>query len=216
MTDDFVVVAGGAVKALGRDKLAGYIVRYGDASDTDGHHEFFHPDTTFDLEDRVALPTFWFHGQAKTWGRRKLARAIPQRDSVGVFVEAKLSPWDEVAERVAHLAAQNKLSWSSGSVAHLVMKKDLGGGVKKILYWPLVECSVLPTSEAAESRNVVSLKSLMHSRDYEQESVNLQAEFERLHFLQITRECRPSLDGADREEMQRIYAAMALQRLGIV
>jgi hypothetical protein len=50
----------------------------------------------------------------------------------------------------------------------------------------------------------------------EERALNLRAEFERLRFLQITRECRPSLDGEDREEMQRIYAAMALQRLGIV
>lgn len=158
--DNVVLAFGGHVKALGDGRVGGYLVRFGDADDTDLEGDYFTAQTDFDIDwnDSAKSATYYNHGLDPVLKRRKLTTGMLKRDDVGVWVEAQLQMRDEYERAIYKLAEQNKLGWSSGTAPHLVERKAVDGA-NEIVRWPLgLDASLTPTP--AEHRNaVVSLKS---------------------------------------------------------
>src|SRR5688500_13304128 len=159
MIDGTVVTAGSAVKALGGGRFAGYGGLYTSADDTDRQNEYFHRACDFDLADRHSVPAMYHHGLDPTFKGRKLARAIPHEDDAGVYFETRLVATDEPTERLIDAGNRGLLAFSSGSAAHLVQKKTMPNGARRIDVWPIVELSLCPQDWAVEPRaKVVALK----------------------------------------------------------
>ncbi len=223
MTDDFLVAAGSTLKSISDSgKVGGYLVLF-DAVDKD--QEFFTRSTDFWLENKSSLPLIYDHGRSPTFGRKKLTNVMVETHDAGVWIEGKL-PIRESAkiEGLWEDVKADRLGLSSGTSGHLAERVKRAHATE-ITLWPISEASLALMPAQPKSR-AVALKSLAAaefelsqqrwgSLSPEERALNLRAaaEFERLRFLQITRECRPSLDGEDREEMRRIYAALAETQL---
>lgn len=171
-TDDTLITYGEAVKGvdLGADgvKLGGYLVRYSSAEAPDLTGDYFTKDTDFG----EAVESFtWFNHRLPVRGmvnnlpvnvdyRNQLsAKAKLTRDDIGVFAEVVLKARDEYEAIIAKLGLEGKLSWSSGTAAHLV-DRELVKGAQWVKRWILgLDASLTPTP--AEPRNLVMpIKSL--------------------------------------------------------
>lgn len=162
-TADSLVTFGGAVKALPDGKVVGQLVRFSSATAPDLTGDFFTPSTDFDVDDwsTVIKGVYYAHGQDAQIGKRRIGKASLKHDELGVWVEAQLDLADEYQAAIYEMAKQDKLGWSSGSVAHLVERKAVTDDISEITRWPLAEASLTP--QPAEPRNVAvaSLKSLV-------------------------------------------------------
>jgi phage head maturation protease len=217
MTDDFLVAAGSTLKSISDSgKVGGYLVLF-DAVDKD--QEFFTRSTDFWLENKSSLPLIYDHGRSPTFGRKKLTNVMVETQDAGVWIEGKL-PIRESAkiEGLWEDVKADRLGLSSGTSGHLAERVKRAHATE-ITLWPISEASLALMPAQPKSR-AVALKSLAAaefelsqrwgSLSPEEQSLNLRAEFERLRFLQITRDCKPSsLVEEDKAEMQKIYAAMA-------
>lgn len=161
--NDTLVMFGGAVKALGDDRVGGYLVTYSDAASPDLTGEFFTKDTDYDLADGDSRSVYYAHGLDDRMGVKKIGRFTAKTDAIGIWVEAQLNLRDEYEKAILDLAAKGKLGWSSGAPAHLVTRKAVetkdGATVREITHWPIAEGSLTPCP--AEPRNgAVAMKSL--------------------------------------------------------
>ena len=165
--DDILISYGGSVKALGSGKIGGYLVTYGDPTtpDRSALRDFFTPETDYAVEAWPAKSlTYYHHGRDPQFGKRRLPAGEMKADAIGIFIETQLKLRDEWEEAVYALAEKGKLSWSSGTAAHLVEREAIRDGEKvrahRILAWPLgLDASLTPTP--AEPRCLaVALKSL--------------------------------------------------------
>ena len=161
MTDETVITAGGVLKSFGGGKFGGYGVLKSTPKDPDRQNEFFWDGTDFELQDRGTVPVLWFHGLDPLFKGRKLSRAIPTLDSVGVYFETRLVATDERMEQLIDLGNRGGLAYSTGSASHLVEKKTMGNGTRRIDVWPIVEVSLCLQSQAVEPRaKVLPLKTI--------------------------------------------------------
>jgi HK97 family phage prohead protease len=153
-----LIFNGGAVKAMGKGKVGGYAVFFTDELRPDLHNDFFTAETSFELEDRKALPMYFGHGVDPTLGKRKLATASFKEDGQGVWVETQLNLRDEWIKRIYELIKEGKLSFSSGAISHLVerVKKGAASWIKT---WPIGEVSFTPAPAAPFGTEVIALKS---------------------------------------------------------
>ena len=165
MSDDMLIASGAEVKALGDNRIGGYLVRFSSASDPDLTGDYFTPETDFDLEGRKSVPVLYHHGLDGTLKKRRLGRAELRIDDAGVWMEAQLSARDEYEQAVYALIEQGRLGLSSGSATHLVEKNSDG----KISAWPIVEASITPTPAEPRTR-VFPLKSLLTAPEAEPEA----------------------------------------------
>lgn len=147
-----------AVKMLDEDggRIGGYLAVWGDAGRRDLHGEYFTPETDFGLDWYVQRPVLYHHGQDEA------LRASPigvidtlRRDEVGLWAEAQLAKRGRYLDAVRDLVVRGALSWSSGSLPHLVKTADDG----RIERWVVVEGSLTPTpAEPRLSTDVSMLK----------------------------------------------------------
>lgn len=161
------VVFGDSVKATrlpnGDIKLAGYLVRYGDATKTDVTGDYFTPQT--DFGDAVKSSAWFNHRLPVEYNGKnvKYDEQLPDanltKDDVGVFAEIVLGARNEYEKLIAELGFKGLLGWSSGTAPHLVDRKQVGNAYE-ITRWNLgLDASLTPTP--AEPRNTVTpLKSL--------------------------------------------------------
>ena len=155
MDNETLVLHGGEIKALGNGRIGGYLVHFGDSTNTDLEGEYFTKATDFDIDANTRTSVYYQHGMDPVLGQRKLGTGtLKFEDAVGVWIEAQLEMRDEYERAVYGMVKQGKMGWSSGSAPHLVARK--GGEIKR---WPIVEASITPTP--AEPRtSAVPVKAL--------------------------------------------------------
>jgi len=174
MTDETLLAFGGAIKALGDGKVAGYLVRYTDADSPDLTGDYFDSATDFDAEDGDRVTVYYGHGFDPVLKHRKLGKGTLRFDDVGVWVEAQLQMRDEYEQAIYAMAEAGKLGWSSGTLPNLVERED-EGTAKRITHWPLgKDASLTPTPAAGlVATQVLPLKAwLAGQQDAEQVDEN--------------------------------------------
>ena len=162
-----MVSFGDTVKAVKMDdgnvKLAGYLVRFGDATKTDLTHDYFTAQT--DYGEIEKSDGYFNHRMPIRFGGKQIVYGdqLPDvklsKDDVGIFAEIILGARNEYEKMIAEMGFAGKLGWSSGTAPHLVDRKQVGNAWE-ITRWPLgLDASLTPTP--AEPRNmVIPLKSL--------------------------------------------------------
>jgi len=137
-------------------RVGGYLITWGEARQPDMHSEFFTPETDVGLEWYERRPVLYHHGLD---GALKAAvigvidTLAP--DEIGLWAEAQLDLHKRYVRAVRRLVDQGALSWSSGSLPHLV-EVEAGGRIKR---WPIVEGSLTPTPAEPRRTDVRILKS---------------------------------------------------------
>jgi HK97 family phage major capsid protein len=149
--DESLVVLGGAVKALGNGKIGGYLVKFSTDADPDLVGDFFTKETEFG--QHTSSPVFYAHGADEVLKRRILGQAKLTEDDFGVWAAAQLHLRDDYEKFLYGMAEKGKLGWSSGTVAHLVERTQVGKAYR-IDRWSLgLDASLTP--QPAEPRAVV-------------------------------------------------------------
>ena len=168
MTTDTLLAIGGAIKALGDGRVAGYLVRYTSAEAPDLTGDYFSPDTDFDAEDGDRVTVYYGHGFDPVLKHRKLGKGTLRFDDVGVWVEAQLQMRDEYERAIYAMAEAGKLGWSSGTLPNLVEREDEGKAAR-ITHWPLgKDASLTPTPAAGlVATQVLPLKAWLAQQEPE-------------------------------------------------
>ncbi len=147
-----------AVKMLDAEggRIGGYLVVWGDSAQRDLQGEYFTPESDVGLDWYDQRPVLYHHGLD---GNLKAAviGAIDtlRQDEVGIWAEAQLDMHKRYVRAVQRLVDKGVLSWSSGSLAHLVEIAE-DGHIKR---WPIVEGSLTPTPAEPRHTDVQTLKS---------------------------------------------------------
>ena len=153
---------GGAVKSYKTDDgvgwVEGYLVSWGNNTDTDLQGEHFTPRTEFCLDWFNNRPVLYHHGMDGSAGLRKIGTIKNvEVDDLGLWVQAQLDLRDRYAAAVYDMVKAQEFGWSSGSVDHLVKISQKG----EILVWPLIEGSITPTPAQPSKTTVRALKSVI-------------------------------------------------------
>ncbi len=146
-----------AVKMLDAEhgRVGGYLVVWGDPSQTDLQGEYFTPQTDLGLDWYPRRPLLYHHGLDEALGPTVIGQIeVMQKDSVGVWVEAQLEMRSAWARAVLELVERGVLGWSSGSLPHLVEVAADG----RIERWPIVEGSLTPTPAEPRFTDAVTVK----------------------------------------------------------
>jgi hypothetical protein len=140
---------GGAVKALGGGKIAGYGVLFTDEPDLQG--ERFTKETNLGMRVGDFRDIYYRHGIHPIIQDRELGVAtLKEIDDAGAFFQGELNLRDNYEKYIYELAKLGKLGWSTGAVSHLVKKekKDIGTDLKK---WIIGEISLTPNPVEART-----------------------------------------------------------------
>ena len=137
-------------------RVGGYLITWGEASQPDMQGEYFTPETDVGLDWYERRPVLYHHGLD---GALKAAvigvidTLTP--DEIGLWAEAQLDLRKRYVRAVRRLVDQGVLSWSSGSLPHLV-EVGAGGWIKR---WPIVEGSLTPSPAEPRRTDARTLKS---------------------------------------------------------
>lgn len=161
-TDDMpLYINNAAIKALGDGRIGGYLVAFG--MPRDAHDEYFRRDVKFYLDWYKQRPVLYEHGLSKD-GKTAIGIIDTLRiDDHGLYAEAQLDINHEdpairaIARKAYDEVNSGLLSWSSGSMPHLVVTDDDGG----IAEWPVVEGSLTRRPAERYRTNVSALRSLL-------------------------------------------------------
>jgi HK97 family phage major capsid protein len=169
-TNERIIATGGAIKAVGSaGRVGGYLVRFRDQPGNQADNqsvnqkdlvgEYFSAKTFFGKEDGNGAYCLFHHSIPLRAGLEGLADRFfqpikTQRDDLGIWAETVLDLADAYERMVYELVQAGKLSWSSGSVPHMVRKADDG----HILQWPIVEGSLTPTPAMPEMTRVQAVR----------------------------------------------------------
>lgn len=151
LNDDSPVAFGGAVKALGIEKvdgvdfgvLEGPAVIFTKSDDTDLSKEFFNSDTDFFFEtddSKAVRPVIFDHGLDETLKSTKLARTSLEIRDEEVWFKTQLDLSKKYNKYVYKLAELGELGTSTGSAPHLIQREKVGKSTW-IKAWPIVELS---------------------------------------------------------------------------
>lgn len=158
MDDETLITYGGALKAVGEGRIAGFLVRYSDAQAPDIDGEFFTKATDFSLGFPAQVGLYYNHGLDPQVGQKRIGTAQVKSTEEGLWMEAQLDTSEKYQALIYQLAQMGRLGSSSGAAAHLVRKRVAGKSVE-LEAWPLAEASV--TVKPADPRNMIAaLKSL--------------------------------------------------------
>ena len=146
-----------AVKALdgSSGRVGGYLVVWGSPASRDLQDEYFTPATDLGLDWFERRPVLYHHGldgAVKTAVIGAVEQLTP--DAIGVWAEAQLDMRQKYARAVYRLIERGVLSWSSGSLPHLVEVEPDG----RIARWPLVEGSLTPSPAEPRHTDVRTIK----------------------------------------------------------
>ena len=128
-----------AVKSLGKNRLGGYGILWGDEENKDLHQEFFTPETKdvraiFDAMGKV--PLIVHHAaddEVKTFVYGEVD--IMEEDDTGLWWEAKIKEFEVYQEYVAPLLARRAMFSSSGTLPAAKRRTKSG----QITRWPVAE-----------------------------------------------------------------------------
>lgn len=158
--DENLYFFGENIKLVG-NTVQGYLVRFGNPSDTDLEGDYFTKETDFGrpLKDgqKFALNLYYHHGQDNVIGTKSIGTGMVSMDDKGLWMSAQIDMNDEYNKMIMELAKSGKLGYSSGAASHMVERKSVGKSYE-IKRWTLAEASLTP--RPAESRNIVSAKML--------------------------------------------------------
>ncbi len=165
---------GNAVKMMDAQegRIGGYLLIWGESSRRDLQGEYFTPQTDVGLDWYDRRPVLYHHGLD---GALKAAvigvmdRLRP--DETGLWAEAQLDLHKRYVRAVQRLVEQGVLSWSSGSLPHLVEVSAAG----QIQRWPIVEGSLTPTPAEPRHTDVQTLKSAYKSLGLDMSRLGLDA-----------------------------------------
>ena len=146
-----------AVKMLdgSSGRVGGYLVVWGSPASRDLQDEYFTPATDLGLDWFERRPVLYHHGldgAVKTAVIGAVEQLTP--DAIGVWAEAQLDMRQKYARAVYRLIERGVLSWSSGSLPHLVEVEPDG----RIARWPLVEGSLTPSPAEPRHTDVRTIK----------------------------------------------------------
>lgn len=168
-----LVSYGSPIKATrlqdGSVKLAGYLIRFGDATKTDLTGDYFTAETDFGFEGETAKSASWFnhrlpveYKKRSVTYREQLPDATLKKDALGIFAEIVIGARNEYEKLIAELGLAGKLGWSSGTAPHLVDRKTVGGA-SEITRWILGADSSLTPTPAEPRNSVIPIKMLIPS-----------------------------------------------------
>ena len=141
-------------------RIGGYMLVWGEADRRDLQGEFFTPQTDVGLDWYEQRPVLYHHGLDGALKAAVIGVIDTLRpDETGLWAEAQLDLHKRYVRAVRRLVDLGVLSWSSGSLPHLV---DVGedGHIK---CWPIVEGSLTPTPAEPRQTDVQTLKSAYKS-----------------------------------------------------
>ncbi len=141
-------------------RIGGYLLVWGEPQQRDLQGEYFTPETDVALDWYPQRPLLYHHGldgalKAAVIGVIDTLR----RDEIGLWAEAQLDLHKRYVRAVQRLVDGGILSWSSGSLPHLVEVGEAG----QIKRWPIVEGSLTPTPAEPRHTDVQTLKSAYKS-----------------------------------------------------
>ncbi len=141
-------------------RIGGYLITWGEPRQRDLQGEYFTPRTDVGLDWYEQRPVLYHHGldghlKAAVIGVIDALRP----DENGLWAEAQLDLRKRYVRAVQRLVDQGVLSWSSGSLPHLV-EVGAEGQIKR---WPIVEGSLTPTPAEPRLTDVKTLKSAYKS-----------------------------------------------------
>ena len=136
-------------------RIGGYLLVWGKPARRDLQGEYFTPQTDVGLDWYDQRPVLYHHGldgalKAAVIGLMDTLRP----DEIGLWAEAQLDLHKRYVRTVQRLIDQGILSWSSGSLPHLVEVAATG----QIKRWPIVEGSLTPTPAEPRHTDVQTLK----------------------------------------------------------
>ena len=141
-------------------RIGGYLITWGEARQPDLQGEYFTPETDVGLDWYEQRPVLYHHGLDGALKAAVIGTIDTLRpDETGLWAEAQLDLRKRYVRAVQRLVDQGVLSWSSGSLPHLVEVSAAG----KIVRWPIVEGSLTPTPAQPRHSDVQTLKSAYKS-----------------------------------------------------
>lgn len=164
MSNDNLVVYGGAVKALEGGRVEGYLIRFTSPERADLYGEYFDAQTDLYAKDYPieGAGVLYHHGLDDTLGIRKIGRVMKARiDDAGVWAQAQLDMRDEYEKQIYELAKAGKLGWSSGALPQSV-KVDDSGHIKS---WAVIEASLTPTPAMPLDTQITTVKALQAHKE---------------------------------------------------
>ena len=154
-------------------RIGGYLLVWGQAAQRDLQGEYFTRQTDVGLDWYDRRPVLYHHGldgalKAAVIGVMDTLRS----DETGLWAEAQLDLHKRYVRAVQRLIDQGVLSWSSGSLPHLVEVAE-GGQIKR---WPIVEGSLTPTPAEPRQTDVQTLKSAYRALGLDMSRLGLDAQ----------------------------------------
>ncbi len=141
-------------------RIGGYLITWGEPRQRDLQDEYFTPQTDVGLDWYEQRPVLYHHGLDGALKAAVIGVIDTLRpDETGLWAEAQLDLHKRYVRAVQRLVDQGVLSWSSGSLPHLVEVKADG----QIERWPIVEGSLTPTPAEPRLTDVHTLKSAYKS-----------------------------------------------------
>ena len=141
-------------------RIGGYMLVWGEADRRDLQGEFFTPQTDVGLDWYEQRPVLYHHGLDGALKAAVIGVIDTLRpDDTGLWAEAQLDLHKRYVRAVRRLVDLGVLSWSSGSLPHLVDVGEDG----RIKCWPIVEGSLTPTPAEPRQTDVQTLKSAYKS-----------------------------------------------------
>ena len=154
-------------------RIGGYLITWGKHQKRDLQGEYFTPQTDVGLDWYEQRPVLYHHGLDGALKAAVIGVIDTLRpDETGLWAEAQLDLHKRYVRAVQRLVDQGVLSWSSGSLPHLVEVSSQG----QIKRWPIVEGSLTPTPAEPRLTDVKTLKSAYKSLGLDMSRLGLSAE----------------------------------------
>ena len=148
--NDTLAFYGGAVKALGGGKIAGYGILFTAEPDLQG--ERFTKSTNIGMSVGDHRDIYYRHGAHPIIQDRELGTAtLKEIDEAGAFFEGELNLRDDYEKYIYKLAQLGKLGWSTGALSHLLKKEKKDQGPTDIQRWIVGEISLTPNPVEART-----------------------------------------------------------------
>jgi HK97 family phage major capsid protein len=137
-------------------RVGGYLIVWGNPGQRDLQGEYFTNESDLGLDWYDQRPVLYHHGldgdlKAAVIGVMDKVKA----DATGLWAEAQLDLRQRYVRAVLRLVDKGILSWSSGSLPHLV-EVAADGWIKR---WPIIEGSLTPTPAEPRRTDVRTIKS---------------------------------------------------------
>ena len=136
-------------------RIGGYLLVWGESRQRDLQGEYFTRETDVGLDWYEQRPVLYHHGLDGALKAAVIGVIDTLRpDDIGLWAEAQLDLHKRYVRAVQRLVDKGVLSWSSGSLPHLVQV----GGDGQIERWPIVEGSLTPTPAEPRLTDVQTLE----------------------------------------------------------